>query len=52
MKPVPHYGPGFRLPAARWDEYDEILAEHAELYAVVENAYTAAHRVNEAIENG
>jgi hypothetical protein len=49
IKPDPHYSRGFQLPAARWDEYEEILAEHPELYAVVEKAYTAAHRVNEVI---
>jgi hypothetical protein len=48
-QPTPHYSHGFRLPAFRWNEYAEILAEQPDLYAVIENAYTAAHHVNEAL---
>jgi hypothetical protein len=47
--PVNHYGSVFQLPAARWDEYDQLVAEHPELYAVVEKAYTAAHHSNEVV---
>jgi hypothetical protein len=43
----PRYWRGLRLPAARWDEYDEFLAEDADLYAILEAAYTAAHHINE-----
>lgn len=43
------YRRGFQLPAARWDQYDEVLAERPELYGVVDKAYTAAHHVNEAV---
>jgi hypothetical protein len=49
-RPHPHYSDGFQLPAARWDEYDEVLAEDADLYGAVEAAYTAAHHVNEALD--
>jgi hypothetical protein len=49
-RPHPHYSPGFRLPAFRFDEYRERLAEDPELYAIVEKAYTAAHHVNEALQ--
>jgi hypothetical protein len=48
-RPHPHYSHAFQLPAARWDEYDELLAAHPVLYATVERAYTAAHHVNEAL---
>jgi hypothetical protein len=48
-RPHPHYSHGFRLPGARFDEYDEMLAERPELYPAVEKAYTAAHHVNEAL---
>jgi hypothetical protein len=47
--PANHYADVFALPAARWDEYDEVLAEHPELYAVAERAYTAVHRSNEVV---
>jgi hypothetical protein len=43
------YWEGFELPAARWHEYDEVLALEAELYAKVEAAYVAANDVNEAV---
>jgi hypothetical protein len=43
------YAEVFQLPAARWDEYDGLLAEHPDLYAVVERAYTAAHHSNEVV---
>jgi hypothetical protein len=49
-RPTRHYGAGFRLPGARWDEYDEVLAANPALYATVERAYTAAHHVNEAVD--
>jgi hypothetical protein len=49
-RPSPHYSHGFRLPNARFDEYDEILAEDPELYPIVERAYTKAHHVNEALD--
>jgi hypothetical protein len=49
-RPNPHYSHGFQLPGARWDEYDEVLAEDAKLYGIVERAYTAAHHVNEALD--
>lgn len=49
-RPTPHYGDGFRLPAYRWDEYDEVVAENPDLYRVVERAYVAAHHVNEALQ--
>jgi len=49
-RPSPHYSQGFQLPGARFDEYDEVLAEHPELYPIVERAYTAAHHVNEALD--
>ena len=48
-RPHPHYSRGFQLPAARWDQFDDELAEHPDLYRVVERAYTAAHHVNEAL---
>jgi hypothetical protein len=50
-RPQPHYSRDFRLPAARWDEYDALLAtSKPDLYPLVEAAYTAAHRVNEHLE--
>ena len=49
-RPHPHYSDPFRLPAARWDEYDEVLAADPELYRTVERAYTASHHVNEAVQ--
>jgi hypothetical protein len=48
-RPTPQYSHGFTLPAARWGEHHANLAEHPALYAAVEQAYTAAHRVNEAL---
>lgn len=49
-RPNPHYSRGFRLPGARWDEYDDFLAKDwPDLYPVIERAYTAAHHVNEAL---
>jgi hypothetical protein len=49
-RPHPHYSDMFRLPGARWDEYDEVLAKDPALYRIVEAAYTAAHHVNEAVD--
>lgn len=50
-RPHPHYSEGFRLPAFRWDEYDELVAvQDAALYAVLEYAYVAAHHVNSALD--
>jgi hypothetical protein len=50
-RPHPHYSHGFRLPGARWDEYDAFLAKDwPDLYPVIERAYTAAHHVNEALK--
>jgi hypothetical protein len=49
-RPNPHYSHGFRLPGARWDQYDAFLAEDwPDLYPVIERAYTLAHHVNEAL---
>jgi hypothetical protein len=48
---VPIYWEGFELPAARWNEHDEVLAMKPEIYAVVEAAYVAANDVNEAIRH-
>jgi len=50
-RPNPHYSHGFRLPGARWDEYDSFLAaDWPDLYPIIERAYTAAHHVNEALK--
>jgi hypothetical protein len=50
-RPNPHYSHGFRLPGARWDQYDSFLAsDWPDLYPVIERAYTAAHHVNEALQ--
>ncbi|HWD37320.1 MAG TPA: hypothetical protein VG944_00600 [Fimbriimonas sp.] len=43
------YPPGFRLPAARWEEYEPLLANYGDLYRYVERAYTAALGVNEVL---
>jgi hypothetical protein len=48
-RPTPHYSYGFTLPSARWGEHHAKLAEYPALYATVEQAYTGAHRVNEAL---
>ena len=40
----------FRLPGARWDQYNEALSKHPELYATVGKAYIAAHHVNRCLE--
>jgi hypothetical protein len=50
-RPNPHYSHGFRLPGARWDQYDSFLAKDwPDLYPVIERAYTLAHHVNEALQ--
>jgi hypothetical protein len=50
VRPHPIYPGGFRFPAYRWDEYDELLAlEAPALYEVVERAYVAAHNTNEVL---
>ena len=50
-RPHPHYSHGFRLPGARWNDHHRFLAgDHADLYAIVECAYTASHHVNEALQ--
>lgn len=50
-RPHPQYSHGFRLPAARWDQYDSFLAKDwPDLYPVIERAYTLAHHVNEALQ--
>jgi hypothetical protein len=46
----PSYSREFRLPAARWDEHDETLADHPELYGKVGKAYTAAYHLNQSLE--
>jgi Na+-transporting methylmalonyl-CoA/oxaloacetate decarboxylase gamma subunit len=49
-RPSPHYSHGFRLAAFRFEEYRERLAEDPRLYTIIEEAYTAAHHVNEALQ--
>jgi hypothetical protein len=42
---------GFKLPAFRFEEYGDLLAQRDPiLYATVERAYVAGHRVNEAVD--
>jgi len=48
-RPHPHYSHDFNLPVARWDEYDALIAEWADLYPPVEAAYAAVTHVNEAL---
>src|SRR5207253_61670 len=43
------YPRGFRLPVARWQEYEPLLADHPDIYRLVERAYTAANGVNEVL---
>jgi hypothetical protein len=43
------YPRGFRLPLARWEEYEALLANHADLYESVERAYAAAIGVNDVL---
>jgi len=40
---------GFQLPAARFTEYESVLAKDRRIYEVVSRAYTAAHHVNEML---
>ncbi len=50
-RPHPHYSDGFRLPAFRWDEYDELVAvQDPGLYTQLERAYVAAYHVNSTTE--
>jgi hypothetical protein len=40
---------GFIFPAFEWQRYRELVAHHPELYRVLVNAYTLAHRMNQIL---
>jgi hypothetical protein len=50
LKPTPHYSHDFKLPAYRWDEYDDELSAWPDLYAEVGKAYTAVDHFNTALD--
>src|SRR5262249_55224509 len=47
LKVSPILSEGSFFPASEWAAQRVVIAEHADLYPVVEHAYTTAHRVNE-----
>ena len=46
----PRYPFGFKLPTGGFTEYRAVLAQDDHVYKIVAGAYTAAHRVNERLD--